>query len=603
MEKSTNINNEQTNFFVLYYEPFGKFLTRDNLVRIQIISFLICSITFANTHAQNQVIIPVTLSGTEFELNLQYGTHQFYSGFDTETMGVNGDILGPTLILNRSDFIEITVNNYLADTTTIHWHGMHVSAANDGGPHTTIAPFSSWNPRFTVLDKAGTYWYHPHLHEKTNLHVSKGIAGFIIVRDSEEAALNLPRTYGVDDFPLVIQTKTFDANKEIVVPSNADTVLMVNATIDAALQVPAQVVRLRLLNGSSQRNFNIGLSGNQSFYQIGSDGGLLSAPNAINRLKLTPGERAEILVDFSSRQGETIYLMSYASAFSSGIYGAASPGIGPGLVLNGYNPNPMNGTDFNIMQFTVASPGSHPVTEIPLTLVDVSPISESSSHITRNLILTPASMGPNSLNGKFLINNVSFDMDVLNYTIPLNNTEIWSITNHSPIAHPFHIHDVQFFILDRNGLPPIAAEQGRKDVVLIHAMETVRFITKFSDFANDSVPYMYHCHMLTHEDDGMMGQFKVVSATSVDSEVEHDDGEAISIYPNPATTRVTISMRQKRIQLKSYKLYNALGQTVLEGNFSSSSEFSFDLKKIPSASYFLVLKSGKQQFIKKITKI
>ncbi|MCB9503173.1 MAG: multicopper oxidase domain-containing protein [Deferribacteres bacterium] len=569
-------------------------------MRTQILFCLFFTLTFAN--AQNQITIPDTLNGTVFNLNLQNGTYQFYAGQNTQTMGVNGAILGPTLIVNKGDFIDITVNNHLEDTTTIHWHGMHVSAANDGGPHTTIAPGASWNPRFTVLDKAGTYWYHPHLHEKTNLHVSKGIAGFIIVRDSEEAALELPRTYGVDDFPLVIQTKTFDANKKIVVPSNADTVLIVNATIDAALNVPAQVVRLRLLNGSSQRNFNIGLSDNRTFYQIGSDGGLLSVPNAVERLRLTPGERAEILLDFSNMQGQTLSLMSYAAEFANGIYGATNPGMGMMMSLNNYNPNPMNGTNFPIMQFIVTEKIANAITEIPTTLATVSPIPESAAVITRNLSLTAASMGPNSLNGKFLINNASFDMDVINYTIPLDNVEIWSITNLSPIAHPFHIHDVQFFILDRNGRAPVAAEQGRKDVVLIHPMETVRFITKFADFADDPVPYMYHCHMLTHEDDGMMGQFKVVSTTNV-VENKIDGNETIAVYPNPATSIINISVRQSRTKLKHYKLYDTRGRTVLEGDFSENSDLVIDLKNIASGIYILEFNSEKQRFIKKITKL
>ena len=168
--------------------------------------------------AQNPVIVPGTLSGTEFNLNLQNGTFQFYEGINTTTMGVNGDILGPTLIMQKGDNVDITVNNNLNDTTTIHWHGMHVSAENDGGPHTTIAPGASWNPQFTVLDKAGTYWYHPHLHMKTNEHVTKGIAGFIIVQDEEEAALELPRTYGVDDFPLVIQMQIQKLELNLICP-------------------------------------------------------------------------------------------------------------------------------------------------------------------------------------------------------------------------------------------------------------------------------------------------------------------------------------------------------------------------------------------------
>ena len=179
---------------------------------------------------------------------------------------------------------------------------------------------------------------------------------------------------------------------------------MVNATINATLDVPAQVVRFRLLNGSSMRVFNVGLSGNQTFYQIASDGGLLSTPNEITRLQLSSGERAEILVDFSSMNGQTIQLMSYASEFQNGIYGATNPGINTFMVLDGYIPNPLNGTDFNIMQFNVVVPNANPVTTIPTSLVTVNPIPESSSNITRNLTMTPATMGPNQLNGNFLIN-------------------------------------------------------------------------------------------------------------------------------------------------------------------------------------------------------
>ena len=296
-------------------------------MRTIVLSLFFSIISIATISAQNPVLVPDTLAGTAFELTLQNGTFRFFGGQNTATMGVNGNILGPTLIMNHGNFVDIKVNNQLADTTTIHWHGMHVSASNDGGPHTTIAPSKTWNPRFTVMDKAGTYWYHPHLHKKTNKHVSLGIAGFIFVRDAEEASLNLPRKYGVDDFPLVIQTKDFDATQQIVVPSNSDDIVMVNATINPFLNVPAQVVRLRLLNGSSQRVFNFGLAGNLSFYQIASDGGLLSKPVLLTRLQLAPGERAEILVDFSGKTGQSVHLMSYASELPNGIFGAASPGM------------------------------------------------------------------------------------------------------------------------------------------------------------------------------------------------------------------------------------------------------------------------------------
>ncbi|NOX85639.1 MAG: multicopper oxidase domain-containing protein [Chlorobi bacterium] len=560
--------------------------------------FLLATVSLT---AQNPLIIPDTLSGTEFNLNLQNGTFQFYSGTNTTTMGVNGDILGPTLIMNQGDFVDIMVDNQLADTTTIHWHGMHVSAANDGGPHTIILPGDTWNPKFTVMDKAGTYWYHPHLHMQTNKHVSLGIAGFIIVRDDEEAALDLPRTYGVDDFPLAIQTKDFDDQKQIVVPSNSDDVLMVNATIDPALDVPAQVVRFRLLNGSSQRVFNIGLSGNSTFYQIGSDGGLLSEPLALTRLQLAPGERAEILIDFDGMEGQSVQLMSYAAELADGIYGAKYPGIMQFMVLNGYDPNPLNGSNFDIITFNIGAQTGNPVTNIPASLVEVTPYPEESADITRTLTFSPEFMGPDQLNGRFFINGLTFDMEVINFTIPLNNTEIWSITNQSAIAHPFHIHDVQFFVLDRNGVPPPASEQGRKDVILVNAQETVRFITKFEDFANDPVPYMMHCHMLVHEDDGMMLSFEVVDTTTGIDDFNAGD-DVFVLFPNPITDgSFTVEKSNGSTGITSYELYSLTGNRILQKTVSDQNpEIKINVSDIPSGLYFLKVYAGKAIHTRKV---
>ena len=559
------------------------------------------NVLVASVFAQNPVLIPDTLSGTSFELTLQNGTFSFFDDQSTTTMGINGNILGPTLIMNKGDFVDLKVNNQLGETTTIHWHGLHVSAANDGGPHTTITPFETWNPRFTVLDKAGTYWYHPHLHENTNKHVSLGLVGYIIVRDEEEAALDLPRTYGLDDFPLVIQTKDFDTNSQIVVPSNSDDVLMVNATIDPYLEVPAQIVRIRLLNGSSQRVFNIGLSNSHTFYQIASDGGLLQEPVLLSRLRMAPGERAEILVDFSGMEDQSIQLMSYASELQNGTYGAAYPGMGPMMTLDAYYPNPLNGTNFDILRFNVGASTINPVNSIPENLVDVIPIPENSADITRTLIFTPELMGPNQLNGDFLINGLRFDMDVINFSIPLNSTEIWRISNHSAIAHPFHIHDVQFYVLDRNGFAPPVNEQGRKDVILIHPMETVRFITQFTDFANDSVPYMLHCHMLTHEDRGMMLQFEVVDLSTGIADEQINSGD-INLYPNPMTDgnrSLTISgFIGNEIDLE---LYNMQGQKILGQKIVKNGEiFSIVLPANLQGAYLLRMSGDQTNHTSKI---
>ncbi len=547
--------------------------------------------------AQNQILIPSTLSGTDISLTLQNGTFQFFNGINTTTMGVNGNILGPTLILNKGDFVDFKVNNQIGETTTIHWHGMHVSPENDGGPHTAIPTNTIWNPKFTILDKASTYWYHPHLHEKTNEHVSKGIAGMIIVRDNEEAALILPRTYGIDDFPIVIQTKDFDTNKEIIVPSNSDDIVMVNATIDAALNVPAQVIRFRLLNGSSMRVFNIGLDSNKNFYQIASDGGLLSEPANLTRLQLAPGERAEILVNFSGMQGERINMKSYASEFPNGIYGAANPGMGAGLVLDGYNPNPINGTDFNIMQFDIVGKNSTPISTIPSKLVNLTKIAEADSNITRELTMTAATTGPDQLNGDFLINNVSFNLNVINYEIPIDNIEIWSIRNQSAIAHPFHIHDVQFFILDRNGVAPVASELGRKDVILVKPQETVRFITKFDDFSSATVPFMYHCHMLYHEDRGMMGQFLVLDNTA--SVGENFLNSKLSIQPNPISEGVFKLKYDGDLIIENIQIFDALGRTVKKIERIENYE-SINLNNLNNGLYYLKILSNKGPISKKV---
>jgi len=508
------------------------------------------------------LIIPSTIESTSINLNLQNGTHQFFSGHDTATMGVNGNILGPTLIVNKGDNLDINVTNNLGQPTTIHWHGMHVAASNDGGPHTVIEPGATWNPQFTVMDKASTLWYHPHLDEFTDEHVSKGIAGFIIVKDEEETLLNLPRTYGVDDIPLAIQTKDFDADYQIVHHSNNDDTLMVNATVDPITDVPAQVIRLRLLNGTTQRVLKIGLSDNKTFHQIGTDGGLKEMPLALTRLQLASGERSEILIDLTGMEGQTINLMSYASEFGNGIYGSTNPGMNSSMPLDNYNPNPLNGANFSILQLHVVAQTANPVLAIPSSLVSLMPYLESDVDQNRTLTLRPITMGLQQLNGDFTINGVSLDMNTINVTIPIDNTEIWTIDNNSAISHPIHIHDIQFYILDINGNNPPEAAKGLKDTYLVPGGGSMRIITQFADFADDTVPYMYHCHMLTHEDGGMMGQFVVVDPSAgVEENIQMNKG--VVLFPNPAKSLyLTAKLTDNNEKIHAYAIINELGQII-----------------------------------------
>ncbi len=556
-------------------------------------AFFIFSASFVS--AQNPIAIPDTLSGTNFNLTIYDTSKVFYSGYTTNTFGINGAYLGPTLIFKKGDSISLQVNNMLMDTTTIHWHGLHVAAKNDGGPRTVIPPGATWNPQFKVRDMASTFWYHPHLHMMTNMHATMGAAGMIIVRDSIEATLNLPRTYGTDDFPLVIQSKAFDASKQIMVDNAYDSVMMVNGTLNPYLQVPAQVVRLRLLNASSERVYNLGLTGNLAFHQIGSDGGLLQAPVQMTRLLLAPGERTEILVDLSALQGQNINLLSYASELANGYYGAANPAAMGNGTITGYSANVLNGANFNIMQLQVAAPTVNPVTTIPSALVGVTPWNITQSNTTRTLTFSPVTMGPNQmLNGPFWINNQSFDMNIVNYSIPKDNIEIWQLTNNTAIAHPFHIHDVQFYITDMNGAIPPANMQGRKDVVLVPSQQTITFIAKFETFC-DTVPYMYHCHMLPHEDDGMMGQFEVQCPTiGID---ENYQTSSVIIYPNPSHDNFQIRFLTN--SESTIFIYDAFGKLINSVKINSS-ENSINVSGLERGLYFVKIVSGSDTATRKI---
>lgn len=562
-----------------------------------IYAFSFIVITSINGIAQNPLAIPPTLMGPIINLNLQEGTTNFYPGTPTQTYGANGNLLGPTLILDRNETVTINVTNSLMDSTTIHWHGMHVAPENDGGPHIVIPPSTTWSPVIPVLDWAATHWYHPHLHMHTNEHVQRGIAGMIIVRDTDEAALVLPRTYGVDDFPLVVQTKAFDANNQIIIESALDTALMVNGTIDPVADVPQQVVRFRLLNGSSERVYNFGLSNNQVFHQIASDGGLLTAPVALTRLRLAPGERAEILVDFSGLMGQSIQLMSYGAELPSAIYGAAQPGMGAGQTIPNYTLNPLNGNNFQVLDFNVIATTASPITTIPTALISHTPWLEADANLTRNLAFSPVNMGPTAIQGPFLIDMMPFDMMMINQTVPFNNIEIWTLTNNSPIAHPFHIHDVQFYILDIDGIAPPLNQRGRKDVILVPAGgSVVRFIAKFEDFYNDTLPYMYHCHMLTHEDAGMMGQFIVSSpgAGINENEILSDN----FIYPNPATDKLNIQHLKEN---ETVCITDIHGRIVFQQKAIQSS-LTIDIRHFETGIYFVEVNSNtesrKMKFLK-----
>ncbi len=534
-------------------------------------------VNFAPAQTFNPLYIPDTLSGTTFNLSLEEGTMN-WSGTAVNTAGVNptsaaSTFWGPTLIFQKGDTVHMNVTNNLMDTTTVHWHGMHLPAIMDGGPHQPIPPMTTWSPYWKVDNLAATYWYHPHLHMMAQEQLLQGLGGMIIVRDSVESAVSLPRTYGIDDIPLALSDRAF-VNGQISIEPYGDS-MMVNGVMRAEWTAPAQVIRFRILNGGTERSYNIGFSDGSTFYVIASDGGLLNAPVPVTRYLLSSGERIEILADFTGKQGQSLFMKAFNSTLPQNIPGGD-------LFPNGPFANYLARTDFNMLHINITTPTANPVTTIPPALTTVNVLSTTNVNLTRNLTISDTNIVGNA-GVSFLINHRLFDENFIDYHVPLNNTEIWEIANSGNFSHPFHIHDVEFNVLSRNGAGPPDAEKGWKDVVLVKANETVQFITRFDDFADTLHPYMFHCHIALHEDEGMMGQFVVSNVTTgIQSLISN---ERINVYPNPSngTLYVNVSDENKMDRLV---IYNSLGKMMqIQSNISGIT--SIDASQFPAGIYSL----------------
>ncbi len=532
---------------------------RKNILRCLLVVISL-TLTF-NVNAQyNSLWIPDTISGTNFNLTLSDTFAQLRPGNQTITAGINGSkFWGPTLIFNQGDTVHMIVQNNLNDSTTIHWHGMHLPAVMDGGPHQVIPPGTIWQPYWKVTNNAATYWYHPHLHNMTMEHLTKGLGGFIIVRDPIEAALILPRTYGVDDFPIVLTSRGYDATNQFTVTNNINIseygdYMLTNGTPNAQVSLPKQYVRLRILNAEIERGYNLGFSDSRTFYIITNDGGLLNAPVAVTRVKMMVGERIEILVDFSADAvGSSLDL----KAFNTGqVFGF--PGAEP--QQSGLNGSLLNNHDFAVLHINVAATTANPVTTMPTTLANNTYWTAANATVNRTINVTP---GTGIGLSEFAFDNTAFALNTINKTVNVNTIEEWTIVNSNIFSHAFHIHDVQFKIVARNGSASAVGnyESGWKDDVYLPKGGTVSFVAKFDDYSDPTHPFMYHCHFSNHEDGGMMGQFVVTgNATGIyeTTQIPKD----FSIYPNPVNNKLYISFDDPTMQAYYIKINNTAGKTI-----------------------------------------
>jgi len=427
---------------------------------------------------------PFTLVGGRkvFNLNMQPGTMQFTGQGTTNTLGINGNFLAPTLRMTQNDLVDLNVTNQIGQETTLHWHGMRPPSNMDGGPHQPIVPNTTWNAAYTVNQKASTNWYHPHPHGSTASQVYAGLAGMIIVDDAETVgvgSLDLPKTYDTDDFPVIVQdrdmnadgTFAYSASQMEIMQGKKGLTMLVNGVIDPVLDVPAKEVRFRLLNGSNSRIYTFQLGGGIAFKQIATEQGLLSAPVSLTSITMSPGERAEIVVDFTGLAGQGILFQDA-------------------------------GTGISLFKANVVATGT--VTTTPATLTALTPLARADAGgRTRSFVL---SMGQ----GNVYINGKQMDINRIDEAMTLNQIEILDIQNTSNMDHNFHIHGAFFQLLTRDGGAPRAYETGLKDTVYLPANSRVEAIVQYSQATVGGAPYMYHCHILEHEDAGMMGQFTVV---------------------------------------------------------------------------------------------
>lgn len=533
-----------------------------------------CLLAATTLHAQQPLAIPPALDLDTFELVLGTGTQEFYPGLFTQTYGISAPFLGPTLILHHGDTARFRVVNQLPEPAGMHWNGMEAPPEFDGGPPLELAPGATWDVKFKVIDKASVYVYHPHTMDLIGQQVNKGAAGLIIVQDDEEAQLPLPRTYGVDDFPIAVQDKRFSPTGQLLFAPYGDSIL-VNGTPRPYLECPAQVVRLRLANASTARYYPFGFENDFPFHVIASEGGLLAAPAEMDRLLLSSGERAEILLDLTGMEGDSLLLMSFGSEL---------PQTMPGSNNLLWESSWLNGIDFPVLRIRVGPPTAAPVSAIPGTLANVQPFPEAAASRTRVKEIT--GMGMVNGMGNFQLNGTVWDMHTMNDTVLLGSTEIWTWINRSNMAHPMTMHGGSFFVLDRNGVPPPAWERGPKSVVNVDVGDTVRTIKRFAEYTTNGWPLMYHCHNLMHIDQ-MMWQYIVVDpSTAVEANVP---ASALQLYPVPASSLVRF---QAAFPVLRLRVIDAVGREMIHAAGPSAQAGSINVAALPAGVYTVLLEGS-----------
>ncbi len=446
-------------------------------------------------------------------------------GRPTNIQNIENSYLGPIIRVKKGQKIRVNYKNLLDDESIVHWHGLHVPEKMDGHPRYAIEKGEEYIYEFEVMNRAGTYWFHPHPHGKTGPQVYGGLAGLFIVSDDKEEALNLPK--GEYDIPLVIQDRTFDSNNQLVYLQNpmekmngflGDKIL-INGKPDFNLSVSTRAYRLRLLNGSNSRIYKVAFSNGMPLTVIGNDGGLLKNPVLKNYVVLAPAERIDLIVDFSNMDLDNkVELISLPFP---------NPSMGGGMMMRrmGSSSGLPNGSQLKLAEFRISKIVKSAF-RLPKTLSDIQSI-DFSNVINLN---NPRRFRFAMSHMNWTINGRTFGMtDVASdEKVKLNTSEIWEFINGGgrmgmgmgmmggmmQMPHPVHIHQLQFRIIERSfkdsalwqSLKDGFVDEGWKDTFLLLPGMKVKILISFKDYTG---MFLYHCHNLEHEDMGMMRNYLI----------------------------------------------------------------------------------------------
>ena len=422
--------------------------------------------------------VELTLSAAPARLSIVPGT-------TTDVFAYNGTVPGPTFEVMEGDSVVVHFTNNLDVETTVHWHGLHLPFSSDGSPFHPVAPGETYDYVFKARPgSAGTYWYHPHPHHSTGNQVARGLYGAVIVRAADdplpaslpEKVLILSDNRFRPDGSLDLPERSSDEGRRDFENGREGDVLLVNGRVMPTLRIRSgEIQRWRIINASASRVYRLAIPGH-TFTHVGTDGGLFERPVEVSELLLAGAERVEVLVRGTGAPGERVPLQT----------------LGYDRYIPQTRPTDWDHTrNILALEYTREAPMT-PV-RIPETLRPVPVLDPSQATATRVM-----SLSQGMINGRLM------DMSRVDVRAKLGATEIWEVENLVGMDHPFHLHGYQFQVLERNGVP--VPFRAWKDMVNVPKHETAKFIVRYEHYTGK---WMFHCHILDHEDHGMMGVLEV----------------------------------------------------------------------------------------------